>query len=40
MWLEQNGYRCDLVEVLENLKAEVGYGRDFSREWRRQRSAA
>ena len=40
VWLEENGYRCDLEEVLENFKSEVDYGRDFSRKWRGHRSAA
>jgi hypothetical protein len=34
-WLEDNGYRCDLEDILDNLKDELGYGRDMSREWRR-----
>lgn len=39
-WLLDNGYPVSLEEVLDNLKSEVGYGRDMSREWRRLRTAA
>ena len=40
MWLEEHGYRADFEDVLDNLKQELGYGRDLSREWRRRRTAA
>ena len=39
-WLLDNGYRCDLEDIVANLKDELGYGRDISREWRRLRTTA
>ena len=39
-WLLDHGYRADFEDVLDNLKQEVGYGRDLSRECRRHRTVA
>jgi hypothetical protein len=39
-WLLDHGYPTSLEEVLDNLKSEVGYGRDMSREWRNHRTTA
>ena len=39
-WLLDNGYHADLEDIVANLKDELGYGRDISREWRRLRTTA
>ena len=32
-WLEGNGYHVALEDILDNLKQELGYVRDLSRQW-------